>query len=188
MDPVELVALLREATFHPYQLGFYLPGGAIPPVPDNCVSVSAGPVVFVVESRTLDDEAAGMTNGLEPPDDTAEFFEDRGPTLHVFGAADGVEHLRFDCFEDQPHYHYFRSAEKAQIVRRIDQYAEGDPLQWAIERVRDRLPEMLEQCGQGELAADARANRDLIVGVIEEIERLLHAARDTARATYALGR
>jgi hypothetical protein len=186
MDQSELVSLLREATFHPYQLGFYLPAGAIPPVLDNCVSLAAGPVEFVVESRTLDDQAVATTNGREPSDGMTQFFDDHGPTLHVFGATDHVEHLRFDCFANEPHYHYFRSAEEAQILCRIDQHAEGDPVQWAIGRVRDRLPEMLEKCGQGELAADVRSNRDVIAAVIAEMEPLLLAARGRADAMYAM--
>jgi hypothetical protein len=186
MDQSELVSLLREVTVHPYQLGFRLPGGAIPPVPENCVSLAAGPVVFVVESRTLDDQAAGTTSGGEPSDGMSQFFDDHGPTLHVYGAADELEHLRFDCFSSEPHYHYFHRAEAAQTLRRIDQYADGDPVQWAVRRVRDRLPEMLEYCGQGELAAAVRSSRDVIAGVIDEVEPLLLAARDRARDAYAM--
>ena len=32
----------------------------------------------------------------------------RGVSLHVYGVRDGeaLEHLRFDCFDEDPHYHY----------------------------------------------------------------------------------
>ena len=47
-------------------------------------------------------------------------FDDYGPTLHVCGTADGLEHLRFDCFEHEPHYHYIRNHEQSNVICRID--------------------------------------------------------------------
>jgi hypothetical protein len=35
----------------------------------------------------------------------------------------------------------------------LDPVAEGDPLVWALARIRTRLPEMLAQAGAAELAA-----------------------------------
>ena len=180
MEHSELIALLREVTVHPYQLGFHLPGGAIAPVPENCTTLAAGPVEFVVESRTLDDEAAGTA----ARDGSEELFNDYGPTLHVLAASDHAEHLRFDCFAKEPHYHYFRTADRSQILRRIDQYAEGDPALWAIERVRARLPEMLEYCGQAGLADSVRSHSNVIASVMDDVEPLLLAARDRAGAAY----
>ena len=36
------------------------------------------------------------------------FGDDRGPAVRVFGDIDGerTQLLRFDCFDDDPHYHY----------------------------------------------------------------------------------
>jgi hypothetical protein len=187
MDRSELVVLLREATYHPYQLGFCLPGGAIPPVPENCVSLEAGPVVFVVESRTLDDAAVGTDRGSATSDGgTDEFFDDHGPTLHVLGAADQAEHLRFDCFAREPHYHYFRVGDGTQVLCRVDQHAQGDPVRWAVRCVRDRLPEMLVYCGQEGLAEAVRSHWTTIEGVVGEVEPLLLMARDQAQDAYAL--
>src|SRR5581483_5941395 len=166
------------------QLGFCLPGGAIPPVPENCVSLSAGPLVFVVASRTLGEAAIGTADGDGLPDAGTEFFDDHGPTLHVLGSQDEVEHLRFDCFAREPHYHYFRKAEGTQVLCRLDQYAQGDPVQWAIRCARDRLPERLEYCGQTDLATEVRANRGTVNGAVDEVEPLLLTARGRARDAY----
>jgi hypothetical protein len=149
--------------------------------------LDAGPLVFVVESRTLDDEAVGTAGGGAGADEgEQEFFDDHGPTLHVLGGADQVEHLRFDCFAGEPHYHYFRVTEGTQVLCRVDQFAQGDPVQWAIRCVRHQLPEMLEYCGQGALAAAVRSDRELVGGVVDQVEPLLLAARDRAREAYAI--
>lgn len=185
MEHSELIAMLRAATVHPYQLGFELPGGAIAPAPENCVSLTAGPIEFVVESRTLDDDAAGTSS---TDGESQGLFDDYGPTLHVMGTNDRVEHLRFDCFAKEPHYHYFRAADHSQVLRRIDQYAEGDPAVWAFGRVRDRLPEMLDFCGQVTLADSVRSHSKVIARVMGQVEPLLRAARDRARIAYATAR
>ena len=64
-------------------------------------------------------------------------FDDFGATLHVCGTADGLEHLRFDCFENEPHYHYIDQAAGANVVVRIDELAVGDPDR-VLARVRRR--------------------------------------------------
>ena len=68
--------------------------------------------------------------------------------MHVCDASDGVEHLRFDCFENEPHYHYINTVEQGNLICRIDEIAEGDPVEWTVGRLRERLPEMLDpdQC------------------------------------------
>ena len=78
-------------------------------------------------------------------------------TIHVLGAADRLEHLRFDCFEHEPHYHYIRNAEQANVVVRIDTFAEGDPTAWSLRCLRERLPEMLAHADATELAEQVRA-------------------------------
>jgi hypothetical protein len=35
----------------------------------------------------------------------------------------------------------------------VDPVADGDPLAWALERIRTRLPQLLERAGAGEAAA-----------------------------------
>ena len=38
-------------------------------------------------------------------------FADEGVTIHVFDADDGHEYLRFDVFDDEPHYHYIHNTD-----------------------------------------------------------------------------
>jgi hypothetical protein len=133
----------------------------------------------VVEARRLTDQAIadsaeeqGRPGGFEAPGGV----DDGGMTLHVLGTADGLEHLRFDCFEKEPHYHYIHQDDLSNVVVRFDDIAEGDPVRWTLERVRNRLPEMLEHAGAGELAAAARAATPQILEASVEVEKLLQRA------------
>ena len=106
MDRQQILEMLRGATLEPYQLGLSFRSQMIQPVPERCVSVPAGPVCLVVEARYLNDRAVSQTLGDEPAEGDDPLFDDYGPTVHVYGSADGIEHLRFDCFAHKPHYHY----------------------------------------------------------------------------------
>ena len=88
----------------PYRRGNRYQQLPIPMVTEHCIPVDAGAVQLVVESRQLTNEIINDTydGAVESPSP----FDDFGATLHVLGTADGLEHLRFDCFENEPHYHY----------------------------------------------------------------------------------
>ena len=77
---------------------------------------------------------------------------DQGICIHVFHGADDQqdEVLRFDCFERQPHYHYAWSKNDRYVA--LDTAAEGDALQWTLARLRSRLPALLIQADEAELA------------------------------------
>ena len=136
----------------------------IPPIPENCLEIPAGPILFVLESRLLNEETVGpgITDG--------PVLEDGGTSLHVCAASDGLEHLRFDCFEKAPHYHYVRQREQRNQVLQIDDVA-IDPVAWTLQCVRTRLPEMLDYAGADELAAAVRADRAAVDKGIETVER-----------------
>jgi len=156
----------------------------IPMVPAACIEVPAGPVTFIVESRHLTDEVINhnaLSQGHEDGvvDDLG--VDDGGASLHVLGTEDRLEHLRFDCFDLEPHYHYIRHARAHNVVVAIDTHAEGDPVSWALGCVRQRLPEMLEFAGVPELAARVRAELDLVLAPIGEVEDLLVRAGSAAR-------
>jgi len=97
--------------------------------------VPAGPVTFVVEHRTVEQD--GEQTG--------------GPTVRVLGVDDDHEYLRFDMFNVRPHYHYEPPSEQERILM-IDTVAEGDAVSWAITRLRDRLAPMLVEAGAQGLA------------------------------------
>lgn len=169
---------MDHAAPYPYQRGNFYPSLPIPAIPEHCIGVDAGPLRLVVESRELTNEI--LLTQLPPgsvhvPDDVS--FDDFGASLHVCGAVDGLEHLRFDCFEHEPHYHYIQHAGGGNTICRIDEVAEGDPTQWTIGRLRQRLPEMLELCGMKELAAETRSRLPEVLAAVDEVADLLGKAQ-----------
>jgi hypothetical protein len=139
----------------------------IPPQPhvaEHTTTFPAGVVSFGVEYRDLDPESlratyagdAGQLAELEARS-PAGGFSDRGVTIHVWDAEDGHLYLRFDCFDDEPHYHYnHRVGADGVVVNNVidfDPVAQGPMLPWAIETLRARLPEMLEHAGAADVAA-----------------------------------
>lgn len=164
---------MKPSGIDAYVLGRSYDVMPIPMDPEFCVEVPAGPLTFVVESRRLTDDAIN-TNALDRgrPDATYDTgIEDGGACVHVLSAADGLEHLRFDCFDNEPHYHYIDNVVQANVVVRFDQFAEGDPQEWTLGRLRDRLPHMLDHLGLTELAAAVRAED--LEPAVAEVERLL---------------
>ena len=184
MNREQILHMLRNATVEPYQLGLAFRAPMIAPVPDRCVSRPAGPLRFVVEARHLDDRAVSGNLGDEPGEDDT-VFDDFGPTLHVYGADDGIEHLRFDCFAHKPHYHYVHGDGAVNTVCRIDQFAEGDVVEWTIGRLRERLPEMLEHCDVTGLAEQVRGHRVEVLAAVEEVASTLREAGRRATAERA---
>jgi hypothetical protein len=150
----------------------------IPPIPENCVEIPAGPILFVLESRLLNADIA-REHGERVGRDLGPGVDDAGASLHVCGAADGLEHLRFDCFETHPHYHYVHQAERLNQILQIDEVV-FDPIEWTLMCVRERLPEMLDYAGAKELAAAVRADRpsvdEAIVLVEQKIVEISRAA------------
>lgn len=161
---------------HPYQRGFFYETMPIPPVPEHCVPVEAGPVTFVVESRLLTDEIL-LT---ELPEGSIELgdahYDDFGATVHVCDPA-GTEHLRFDCFEHEPHYHYIMHDRGGNLISRIDEVAEGDPVEWTLGRLRSRLAPMLELAGAHELARAVERDGEAIPAAIGTVADLLRRAQ-----------
>lgn len=160
-----------------YQLGRSYDVMPIAMIPEHCVEVPAGPLTFVVESRNLSDEAINL-NAVDRgrPDQTYDSgIDDAGACVHVLGAADDLEWLRFDCFDNEPHYHYVRNDSQSNQVIRFDQFAEGDPEEWTLQRLRSNLPAMLRYAG-AEALADEVAATDLS-GYVDQVAALLAKLR-----------
>jgi hypothetical protein len=181
--------MLKVETNDPYAIGTTYRTLPIPMVPEHCIALDAGPVQLVVEARQLTNEIVEETL---PPEyravrdrDDAAHLDDFGASLHVVGTADGHEHLRFDCFEHSPHYHYVRHDDNMQVVNAIDFHAEGDATAWTLARLRTRLPEMLEFAGVPALAAEVRAANDTVLAAVDEVEGLLARAQVQAVADRA---
>ncbi len=131
----------------------------IPPVGAQTEYVEAGALTFGIEYRLLTDaisaasklaKASGADRGSQRE------LDDRGVAIHVYGVQDGerLEFLRFDCFDEDPHYHYVSWRERSNEMLHLDPIADGDPLAWALERIRTRLPQMLTRAGAPDVAAE----------------------------------
>lgn len=161
----------------PYRRGTRYDLFPIPMVAAHCIPVDAGAVQLVVESRRLTNAILDETYGDGVQPDVA--FDDGGATLHVCGTADGLEHLRFDCFEGEPHYHYLHQPDGGNTVVRIDEVAVGDPLAFALGCVEDRLADMLRYAGADDLAAAVEPDR--VHAAMPELRALM------ARAAHPVG-
>jgi hypothetical protein len=159
----------------PYRRGNRYERLPIPMVTEHCIPVDAGAVRLVVESRTLTNEILDDTyhGAVEP----GIRFDDFGATLHVCGTADGLEYLRFDCFENEPHYHYIDQAAGANTVVRIDELAVGDPIDFSLACVEHHLPDMLRHCGVGPLADEVAAQQDHVKAAVDVVRELMADAR-----------
>jgi hypothetical protein len=131
----------------------------IPPVEEHTRYFEAGSVRIGVEYRRLDDAVAAAATLEAASGDVGgplTGLDDRGVSLHVFARTEGEfrEQLRFDCFVEDPHYHYISWTQRFNDMVHIDPIAEGDPVTWAIERIRTRLPEMFTRAGAEDAARE----------------------------------
>jgi hypothetical protein len=162
-----------------------------PPAPENTRYLQAGAITFGIEYRDVDPESLGATYA----DDAAQLaeleekspeggFSDEGVSIHVCGADDGHEYIRFDVFDDEPHYHYIhRTPNGAEVVNNViefDTTAHGEMLPWAIERLRTRLPAMLTEAEGGHLVP--KLDSDLVGRVVDEVQRIAEQAQHARRA------
>lgn len=148
-----------------------------PMAPDEAHTtwLDAGPLRVGVEYRELDPEA--LAAYYTDDEDRREIdehspdagFTDQGLSLHVESVADDHEYLRFDLFDDDPHYHYVDKAAGTNTVVGFDRAAHGDMLVWVLDHLGGQLVPMLERAGAAHvvptLAPDAG---DQLVGLITD--------------------
>jgi hypothetical protein len=158
------------------------------PIEAHTTYFEAGVLSVGVEYRLLDDAiaAASAKEAAAGNASGASQLEDRGVSLHVYGLGDAGkrEHLRFDCFDEDPHYHYVDWETRSNQMIHIDPDAEGDSLAWAIERIRTRLPEMLARAGASDVARalDPALVEAILPAVEEEARRVrLHHDEEAIR-------
>ena len=161
-----------------------------PPAPANTRYLPAGAITFGIEYRDVDPESLTATYA-EDPAQLAEFeeispeggFSDEGVSIHVCGTDDGHEYVRFDVFDDEPHYHYIhRTPAGAEVVNNVmefDTTAHGEMLPWAIGRLRTRLPAMLTEAEGGHLVS--QLDSELIGRVVDEVQRIAEQAQQARR-------
>lgn len=162
----------------------------IPPIDAHTQWFEAGGLRIGVEYRLLTDAIAAAAtlataNGNVAGVESAGPVDDRGVSLHVFGRQDGElrEFLRFDCFQEDPHYHYVSWREMSNEMIHIDEVADGDPLTWALARLRERLPAMLVRAGAEDVARqiDPAAVDAVLPRIAEAAFRMRFADHDEAR-------
>ena len=165
----------------------------MPPQPADDAATTyldAGAVTIGVEYRVVDPESlretykgnAEQLAELEERSPEGGFFAE-GLSLHVVAKFDGHEYLRFDLFDDPPHYHYNHPVRDGQYTNNVIDYdvaSNGPMLDWTLERLRTRLPEMLRQAG-GSAVAD-EVDPGVVGPVLAEVQRLASAANRAAGA------
>src|SRR5688500_7527114 len=77
--------------------------------------IEAGAVCFALQYRPL--------------------MADQGVSLQVVGEVEGEkkELLRFDCFDQRPHYHYDPAGKNVRFD--IDKTTAGNPITWTVKRL-----------------------------------------------------
>jgi hypothetical protein len=170
------MAIDRENS--PYRRGNRYDRLPIPMVEEHCIPVAAGAVQLVVESRRLTTAIVEETYQGAVAADVP--FDDGGATLHVLGTDDGLEHLRFDCFEQEPHYHYIDQADVGNTVVRIDELAVGDPIEFTLACVEQHLSDMLGNCNVPALADEVKGRMDEVHAAMPEVRALMVRAQAPA--------
>jgi len=145
----------------------------IPMIERNAEWFDAGPVSFAVEVRVLAgmDEAAGAGAG--------------GGTIHVFSPDHEVEWVRFDCFDDEPHYHYLDQRAKTNTVWTFDDAVNGPMAPWAVSALRRNLPAIL-RCAGADGLAEAVERSGVDPAVLDRVEEALTRARDRSESDVSL--
>jgi len=134
----------------------------VPAVPERTRNFNAGAVTIGVEYRLLTTEIIERSYAGEVQLEA----DDRGISVHVFDTDTGLEHLRFDDFDDDKHYHYI-FPDGTHIRIGFDSIAQGEMLPWVLGCIRGRLPEMLTFAGAGSTARRVElATIDAVLGEV----------------------
>ena len=100
---------------------------------------------------------------------------DEGVTLHVHGptTSGDEEVLRFDCFENQPHYHLGFSYRQEPFTK-IDA---ANPTEWALDQLNNRFNDLLTAADALPLDdAEMSGFHDRLASIREATNNAQHAA------------
>jgi hypothetical protein len=97
------------------------------------------------------------------------------------GNVDGkeTELLRFDCFDNAPHYHYAPEQQNVRIM--LDPTVTGNPLRWSMAQLATRLPAMLTQADYESLAQ--QVDLGMVGKKLTELEKIAGAMAIANRDT-----
>ena len=132
--------------------------------------VSAGVIDFTVQHSYLD---GGKPSGAPSAD--------QGVTIQVAAQVDGkdAQLLRFDCFDQMPHYHYGPEKKNERLF--LDTTTAGNPIGWTMNQLRTKLPEMIQRAGYEDVAAQLDAS--LVASKLNEVEAMAREAAAEERDT-----
>ena len=118
-------------------------------MPIGETKIGAGAVTFAMQYRTQ--------------------MPDQGVCIQVVGDDSGAEKelLRFDCFDQNPHYHY--DPGNTNVRQPMDTTTAGNPIGFTLKQLRTRLPQMLERAGYPEVAG--RLDSSLVSSKLDEVEQ-----------------
>jgi len=110
--------------------------------------IEAGAVCFALQYRAL--------------------MPDQGVSIQVVGDLEGKEKelLRFDCFDQNPHYHY--DPEHRNERYNLDKTTAGNALGWTLKQLRTQLPAMLKRAGYEDIAN--RLDCNLVASKLDQVE------------------
>jgi hypothetical protein len=128
--------------------------------------IDAGAVCFTIQYRAL--------------------MPDQGVSIQVVGDVDGKETqlLRFDCFDQRPHYHYDPGNKNERFD--LDKTTAGNPIGWMVKSLRTRLPAMLERAGYAKIAL--QLNPEQVQAKLAEVEETARHMALTQRRTVTHNR
>ena len=111
-----------------------------------------------------------------------DIMTDQGICVQVYSEIEGkdTEILRFDCFDQAPHYHY--GPENHNIRLYMDKTTAGNPFGWTMNNLRNNLPAMVRRAGY-ETLADSLENNPVPKDVLDEAEAKGREISRTGRRT-----
>jgi len=114
-----------------------------------------------------------------------EIMDDQGLGIEVLANVEGrdAQILRFDCFDQKPHYHY--GPEKKNERLYLDKTTAGNPIGWTLDQLRTRLPDMIRRAGYEDIASklDNYQNAALVATKLNEVESVARHMANAQRRT-----
>src|SRR5919199_454977 len=107
------------------------------------------------------------------------FGGDRGPAVRVYADVEGrpVQLLRFDCFENDPHYHY--DPEGRDDHRKLDRQEVPDPVAWTLAQLAGNLVSMIRTAGYDAVAD--QVDQDAVAESVPQVETAIRELSAAAR-------
>jgi hypothetical protein len=139
---------------------------------DESALTAALPTVEKALRDSIPTEKPGLeASGLRFKVDYRSTAHDRGPSLQVLGDVDGksVQLLRFDCFENEPHFHYDPTGKNNRIF--LNKARVSDPITWTVDYLRGNVASLVRIAGYSGLAD--RLDEQALAEALPAVEQAL---------------